>query len=153
MKCIYCNKIVKLNFFSFFDEDFLLCDNCLNKLEFSFFKDDSIIELFNYNDFIKDFLLDYDKGDYALLFLFKDFLQFYINNYLDCKDIVFFNCEFLRQNMNLELKGNKRYIFVIFLDDNILEEIYLKYSFNFIIITLFASEKFINQRKKLLKMI
>ncbi len=153
MKCLYCNKIIKLNFFSFFYEDFLLCTDCFNKLEFYLYEDDMLSVIFKENDFIKELFLEYQKGDYAVILLFKDFLEFYIDNYLDCKEIIFFNCDFLKEIMSFNLKGEKRYIFVLYLDNLVLEDILLAYDFDFKVVSLFASKKLINQRKKLLKML
>ncbi len=153
MECGYCTNEINLNFFNLYKEDFLLCKNCLSNLELLLFKDNILEVIFYNNDYLDDFLKEYNKGDYSLVILFANIIEFYINNYIDCEKIYFYDCEFLENEMSLNSSGNYKYIFVIFLDEDIINDIFLKYNFDFKILCLFASKKLINKRKKLLKML
>ncbi len=153
MKCLYCEKNIELNFFNLFEEEFILCKKCINQFIFLFYEDDLINVIFQYTDKSKDFLKEYNKGDYSLVISFKNIIEFYINNYLDCKEVLFYECEFIRDELNIYNNGEYKYIFVLYLDEEVLNDVYIKYNFNFKIICLFASKKLINQRKKLLKML
>ncbi len=153
MKCLCCEKNIELNFFNLFENDFILCKKCMDDFEFLFYEDDLINVIFKYTSKTKSFLNEYKKGDYSLVISFINIIEFYIKYYLECKELLFYDCEFIRDKLNINNSGEYKYIFVLYLDEEVLNEVFLKYNFDFKIISLFASKKLINQRKKLLKML
>ncbi len=153
MKCVVCKNEINLNFFNFFSDEFSFCKNCLNNFDFKFYQDQEICFLYEYDNNAKEFIKQIDKGDYILAYLFKDILEFYINFYLDCKKIIFYNYVYILDVINIQCSGDYIYIFTLFIDQSILKSIYLKYNFKFKIVSIFADKNFIKQRKLVLKMI
>lgn len=148
MKCIYCQKKIEEDILSLFSKENKFCIECKNSFETSFYNEGNLFIIYKMNDFAEEFLKSIKLGDYVLVNIFKDILNYYIIHIIKTSEIIYYESDILKEITSTKLKKENKCILVFYLKDkNMYRDVLNKYGKGVKILVLFANNKFINEEK------